>query len=55
MKKKSVLMWAVMVGAAVSGLTSCGIDEPKMTNSSYETMTVKKALAAYNERIGKAW
>lgn len=43
MKKKSVLMWAVMVGAAVSGLTSCGIDEPKMTNSSYETMTVKKS------------
>ena len=32
-----------MVGAAVSGLTSCGIDEPKMTNSSYETMTVKKS------------
>ena len=43
MKKKSVLMWAVMVGAAVSGLTSCGIDEPKMTNSSFETMTVKKS------------
>ncbi len=36
-------MWAVMVGAAVSGLTSCGIDEPKMTNSSFETMTVKKS------------
>ncbi len=36
-------MWAVMVGTAVSGLTSCGIDEPKMTNSSFETMTVKKS------------
>ena len=43
MKKKSVLMWAVMVGAAVSGLTACGIDMPKETQSSYETMTVEKS------------
>ena len=27
----------------VAGLTSCGIDEPKMTQSSFETMTVEKS------------
>jgi len=31
-----------MLGA-VAGLVSCGIDEPKMTQSSFETMTVKKS------------
>ena len=35
-------MWALVVGAAVSGLTACGIDMPKETQSSFETMTVEK-------------
>ena len=31
-----------MIGAAVFGLTACGIDMPKETKTSYETMTVEK-------------
>ena len=31
-----------MIGTAVFGLAACGIDMPKETNSSFETMTVKK-------------
>ncbi len=31
-----------MLGATV-GLSSCGIEEPKMTQSSFETMTIKKS------------
>ena len=42
MKKKSVLTWAVAVATVVSGLTACGIDMPKKTDTSFETMTVKK-------------
>jgi len=42
MKKRNALMWALVVGAAVSGLTACGIDMPKETQSSFETMTVEK-------------
>ena len=34
------LKLTLMLGA-VAGLVSCGIDEPKMTQSSFETMTVK--------------
>ena len=33
-------MWAVMIGAVVSLLTSCKLDMPKETESSFETMTV---------------
>ena len=33
-------MWAVVIGAAVIGLTSCKIDMPKETETSFETMTV---------------
>ena len=36
-------MWAVVIGTAISGLTACGIDMPKETQSSYETMTVEKS------------
>ena len=43
MKQKKTLIWAVMIGMAVVGLTSCGIDMPKETQSSFETMTVKKS------------
>ena len=43
MKKKKNLMWAVMVGTTVFGLTSCGVDMPQETQSSFETMTVKKS------------
>ena len=43
MKQKKTLIWAVMVGMAVFGLTACSIDMPKQTDSSFETMTVKKS------------
>jgi membrane fusion protein (multidrug efflux system) len=36
------LKWTLMLGALV-GLGSCGIDMPKETKSSFETMTVKKS------------
>jgi membrane fusion protein (multidrug efflux system) len=42
MNKKSLTKWAFMLGATV-GLSSCGIEEPKMTQSSFETMTIKKS------------
>ena len=35
-------MWVWMLGAAV-GFASCGVDMPKETQSSYETMTVEKS------------
>ncbi len=41
MKRKNLMVWA-MVLCTTAGLTACGIEEPKMTNSSFETMTVKK-------------
>ena len=41
MRKRNALMWAVMIGTAV-GLTACGLDMPKETKTSFETMTVKK-------------
>ena len=40
MKRKG-LKWACVLGM-VAGLTSCGVDMPKPTNTSFETMTVKK-------------
>ena len=43
MKQKKTLIWAVMIGTAVFGLTACSIDMPKQTDSSFETMTVKKS------------
>ena len=43
MRKRNVLMWAVVIGTAVSGLTACGLDMPKETQSSFETMTVQKS------------
>lgn len=40
--KKNVMKWAWMLGTAI-GLASCGVDMPKETKSSFETMTVKKS------------
>ena len=37
-----VIKWTLMLGA-VAGLASCSINEPKMTQSSFETMTVEKS------------
>ena len=36
------MKWTWMLGAAI-GLASCGVDMPKETKSSFETMTVKKS------------
>ena len=43
MRKSNSLMWAVVIGTAISGLTACGIDMPKETQSSFETMTIQKS------------
>ena len=42
MRKKNSLVWAVTIGAMLVGLSGCGIDMPKETKTSYETITVKK-------------
>ena len=42
MRKKNGSMWVWMLSAVV-GLASCGVDMPKETQSSYETMTVEKS------------
>jgi len=42
MKKKNAKLWTVVIATAVSGLTACGIDMPKETKTSFETMTVEK-------------
>ena len=42
MNQKKTLIWAAMIGTAVVGLTACGIDMPKETKTSFETMTVEK-------------
>lgn len=34
------LIWTVVIGIAVSVMTSCKLDMPKETESSFETMTV---------------
>ena len=43
MRKKNFMTWAVAIATAVIGLTACGIDMPQQTDSSFETMTVKKS------------
>ena len=42
MKKKNAMTWAVAIATVVGGLTACGIDMPKETKTSFETMTVEK-------------
>ena len=43
MKQKKTLVWAVLIGTAVVGLTACNLNLPKETQSSFETMTVTKS------------
>ena len=43
MNKKNMMTWAVATATVVVGLTSCSVDQPQMTDSSFETMTVKKS------------
>ena len=43
MKKKSILQLTVAVATVAVGFTACGIDMPAPTDSSFETMTVKKS------------
>ena len=43
MKTKNLATWAAAATLVVGSLTSCGLDMPKETNSSFETMTVKKS------------
>jgi len=43
MRNKKALMWAMVIGTTVSGLTACGVDMPKEVNTSFETMTVEKS------------
>ena len=40
--RKKTLKWTLMLGA-ITGLVSCNLDMPKETQSSFETMTVKKS------------
>ena len=42
MRKSNLLMWALLIGTAIGGLTACSIDMPKETQSSFETMTIQK-------------
>ena len=42
MNQRKKTIWAVMISTAVVGLTACGIDMPKETKTSFETMTVEK-------------
>ena len=43
MKTKNLATWAAAATLVVGSLTSCGLDMPKETNSSFETMTVEKS------------
>ena len=43
MKKKNVMTMAVTLAAAMVGMVSCSLDMPQETQSSFETMTVKKS------------
>ena len=40
MKTNKALIWVVVIGSAVMGLSSCKLDMPKETESSFETMVV---------------
>ena len=43
MEKKNYVTWAAAATFVVGSLISCGIDMPKETQSSFETMTVEKS------------
>ena len=40
--KNTSVKWAAVLGIAICGLASCGIDMPKETQTSFETMIIKK-------------
>ncbi len=40
--KRNAIQWSFAIAMAISSLTSCGLDMPKETPSSFETLTVKK-------------
>ncbi len=40
MRQKIALIKAVVIGTTVCGLVACGLDIPKETKTSFETMTV---------------
>ena len=42
MKMKNLMTCAMVMATAIIGLTACGIDMPKETKTSFETMTVEK-------------
>ena len=42
MKRKNGMTWVVALTTMFGGLTSCGIDMPKETKTSFETLTVEK-------------
>jgi len=42
MKKKESLKWTLVYGTVLSMLTACGLDMPKETKTSFETMTIEK-------------
>ncbi len=42
MKKKSI-QWGLVLGTMIVGLTGCGLDIPKETPSSFETITIQKS------------
>jgi len=42
MKQKNFFIWAAVIATAVVGLTACGLEMPKETKTSFETMTVEK-------------
>ena len=43
MEMRNVKVWAAAVTTMLVGLTACGLDMPKETPSSFETMTVEKS------------
>jgi membrane fusion protein (multidrug efflux system) len=43
MRQKIALIKAVVIGTTVCGLVACGLDIPKETKTSFETMTVAKS------------
>lgn len=43
MRQKIALIKAVVIGTTVCGLVACGLDIPKETETSFETMTVAKS------------
>ena len=43
MKQNRFFIWTVALSASVFGLTACGLEMPKETHTSFETMTIQKS------------